>query len=771
MLRLKLDFLLYRYRAALSALLLLIICYFVLYTWLALPPIVLFLGWQPDTEMRVLPIMIEEEYGRYVQPGDVVLAIDGQPAQRGRILFKPPVKPVYELTLQRGEAIFRQDVPIGERHIFNVWILSQSILALATWIVGCLTVQFAHRGQTQALYAGLGFQLIAAGIVSPGPSQLGAPGAWLIGHVLIVYFPFIVLYLAYLPRHLPLNAWSRRLLHGSFCLLTALAVIALAEVMYLFPHRSLESVIGLRTFGLISILAGSAILFALTFLLVRLIRAPGQSYERQQIVILFVFLTLALAPLFVFVILPLDQFLFVPFPFVYSLFLLAPGGYFFVLHRQGYLELDPVFSRLVTIVVLVVAAAMTYATGIYLVETIFSMDVSSASQGGFVLLLSALAMTSQRRVQTYVDLILYGHDPFGQESIQAARITLSANPEPATVSQVLAHIAAHLHVKQAVVLVKAEKQFQLLAGNAEAFAVPVSPVCRQLLLRTRESDSFAEFPEWVELSIPITARGDLLGLLVLSRPPNAYFNARQVQTLKDISDILAFGLLVISLVETMQWLARQALYDKEMQRQRIATEIHNETLHTLTEAILRLQSDASGETVPDAIHTIRRVVRDLRRILADLRPPVLKESVEWIARQTVREFGETHDDMRVTLLPDIRSDEQASEQTKVAFYYILTEALNNISRHAQATEVKVKLCYDDFQLVLEVRDNGIGAAAVTQSLAELLRAHHIGLADMHRWALLGRGELLLEPNVPCGTVVKLTLPTTVMETAVIAAYE
>jgi signal transduction histidine kinase len=319
--------------------------------------------------------------------------------------------------------------------------------------------------------------------------------------------------------------------------------------------------------------------------------------------------------------------------------------------------------------------------------------------------------------------------------------------------------------------VKAEKQFQLLAGNAEAFAVPISSVCRQLLLRTREPDSLADFPEWVELSIPITARGDLLGLLVLSRPINAYFNARQVQTLKDIADILAFGLLVISLVDTMQWLARQALYDKELQRQRIATEIHNEALNTLTTALQRLKSGAADEAIPNTIHTIRRVVNDLRRIMADLRPIVLKESIEWIARQTVREFAESHDNMRVTLLPDIRSDKQASEQTKVAFYYILTEALNNISKHAQATDVEVRLCYDDFQLALQVIDNGIGAAAVTQSLAELLRAHHFGLADMHRWALLGRGELLLEPNVPCGTVVKLTLPTTVMETAVIAAYE
>jgi signal transduction histidine kinase len=765
----KLKNLLYQNRTFVSVGFLLIIIYFALYAWLALPPLTLSLGWQPDTQLTVLQV-VEEEYHQYLQVGDVVLAVDGRPAKRGRLLFTPPVKLAYELTLQRGETIITQNIVIAESRLHRMWQLSRGLLALAIWFLGFLTTWLARPQEFPAVYAGFGFQLIAAGLLSPDPTQAGAPGAWIVGYVLIFYFPLIILYLALLPRYEAISAAAEKLLRASFYLLTALASLAALEVMFLFPARSLKDLVGVSTVTLMAIPAGIGVVAAIATLLARLIRSPKSAYERQQLVILFVFQALALLPLFVFVILPLGRFIFVPFPVVYSLFLLGPTGYFFVLHRHGYLELDAKFSRLITVVTLLLAVGMAYATGVHLLETVFRVDLSSAGQGWFVLLLSAVVVTSQRQVQTYVELLLYGRDPFGQESIQAARITLSANPEPATVSQVLTQIMARLQVKQAAVLVKDEKQFRLLAGTADPFAVPVSLACRQLLLRTREPSSLAGFPEWVELSIPITARGDLLGLLVLSRPINAYFNARQVQVLKDIADILAFGLLVISLVETMQGLARRALYDKELQRQRIATEIHNEALHTLTAALNRLRSDDSGEVVPNTIHTIRKVVCDLRRIIADLRPPVLKESIEWIAKQTVREFAETHDNIEVVLQSDIRSDKQASVPTKVAFYYILTEALNNISKHAQATEVEVTLCYDDFQLALEVRDNGIGAAAVTQSLAELLRAHHIGLADMHRWALLGRGELLLEPNTPSGTVVKLTLPTTIPETTMSAVY-
>jgi two-component system sensor histidine kinase UhpB len=246
---------------------------------------------------------------------------------------------------------------------------------------------------------------------------------------------------------------------------------------------------------------------------------------------------------------------------------------------------------------------------------------------------------------------------------------------------------------------------------------------------------------------------------------NAYFNTRQVESVQDIADILAFSLMVINLVETMQELSRQVLYEKELQRQRIATEIHNEPLHTLTTVMMQLREGASDEAIRDAARTIRRVTRDLRRIIAGLRPPVLKDSVEWMTRQLVREFDETHDDICVSLDLAIRSDKQASEQTKLACYYILTEALNNVSKHAQATSVAEKLYYGEDRLTLEVRDNGVGAEVATRPLTELLRGHHIGVADMHRWASIGGGTLEIGENVPSGTAVLLALPVTIYNTS------
>lgn len=293
--RLSLNAVLYSYRNVLSVALFLTALYFVLYTWVTIPPLALFLGWHPDTKLVVLETIIEE-YQQYLEPDDTVLAIDGRPIRRGQLVFAAPVQPSYEFTLQRGERIFTQEIPVSQSQFFQMWALSLSILALAFWFIGFMTVRFARPRQSSPLYVGLGFQLIGAGIISPGPAQLGAPGAWVVGNVFVFFFPLIMLYLGYVPRHTPLNRATLRLFQGSFCLLTCLAIVTSVEVMFLFPDRSFIDIIGIRSATILTILTGVSVAAAITILFIRLIRSPKQSYERQQLSILFVFLFLAVAP-------------------------------------------------------------------------------------------------------------------------------------------------------------------------------------------------------------------------------------------------------------------------------------------------------------------------------------------------------------------------------------------------------------------------------------------------------------------------------------------
>jgi signal transduction histidine kinase len=761
----KLDPIIYKYRTALSVGLLAVIIYFVLYTWLVLPPLTLVTGWYQDIELRVLPRIVEADYSRYVEPDDLILAIDGRPVKRGEPIFAAPVKEAYELTIQRGDEVFTQTVIVEERRFFNVWVLSHAVLALAIWLLGYLTAQFARPGQTAAVYAGLGFQLIAAGIVSPGPFQLGAPGGWIVGHTLILYFPLIILYLAFAPGVREIGPRGRGFLHGVFYFLTLMALGTVIESFFLFPHTSWGHLVGVRSFTVITILAGIGVVSGAAILLMRVIRAPQDSYERQQLRILAVFLALAILPMFVFVILPLGIFMFIPFPFVYSLFLLAPAGYFFVLHRQGFLQLDALFGRIITVLTLVLAISVAYGTGVYMLEVIFDFDFGSAEYGGFALLLVVMAVSTQKHVQSGVDILLYGRESLDEEDLQEARLKLSANPEPETAAELLSQLLSHFQARQGAVLVKSENQFQLLVGdNVASFAIERELTRPETLLRTKKGAQLEGFPDWVELATPIQGHGDLLGVLLLSRPVNGYFNARQVETAQVFANILAPSLLVITLVEALQELSRRMLYAKQLQRQEIATEIHNEPLRLLSKLLMELQTGDYGAAMRRVNGRIIEVSQELRRIMAGLRPPILKDSVEWIARQTAREFAEINDELEVTLHPiDIRSEKPAAEYTKIVFYNVLTEALSNISKHARATRVQIGVHYGEERLILEVEDNGKGADLCNWSLTDLVRARHMGLADMRRWASIGGGELRIETATGQGMRIHLHLPTDSVE--------
>ena len=128
----------------------------------------------------------------------------------------------------------------------------------------------------------------------------------------------------------------------------------------------------------------------------------------------------------------------------------------------------------------------------------------------------------------------------------------------------------------------------------------------------------------------------------------------------------------------------------------------------------------------------------MQRIVAELRPGVLDDlglvaAIEWQCRDFQRRTGITchcvvsHEDLRV-------DPEQA---TRV--FRICQEALTNVTRHAQATEVHVRLEEQNVGLLLQVRDNGRG---IPQD--RLADARSFGLLGMRERAGLLGGDVQIE---------------------------
>ncbi|PQO93537.1 histidine kinase [Massilia phosphatilytica] len=167
--------------------------------------------------------------------------------------------------------------------------------------------------------------------------------------------------------------------------------------------------------------------------------------------------------------------------------------------------------------------------------------------------------------------------------------------------------------------------------------------------------------------------------------------------------------------QKLRRLADHAYQIKELERKRIAREIHDD----LGQSLLALRIDAellSGRTKGTHSHLYKRAratvlqidttIKSVRQIINDLRPTVLdlglSAAVEWQVDQFQRRTGiqcEIQDDHGEIALPD---------HCATAFFRILQESLTNIVRHANATRVKVELRLHGGWLSLTVCDNGCG---------------------------------------------------------------
>jgi signal transduction histidine kinase len=149
--------------------------------------------------------------------------------------------------------------------------------------------------------------------------------------------------------------------------------------------------------------------------------------------------------------------------------------------------------------------------------------------------------------------------------------------------------------------------------------------------------------------------------------------------------------------------------------------------------------------VDEAIQSTQRIATELRPgILDDLG---LVDAVEWLA-----EDFQTRTGTKVQLaLPEV--DLAIDSERATALFRILQEALTNVSQHANATQVSIRLAEEDGILALAIRDNGRGISA-----EQLSAINSLGILGMRERSLLLGGELTVSSAATSGTTVTVRIP-------------
>jgi signal transduction histidine kinase len=197
------------------------------------------------------------------------------------------------------------------------------------------------------------------------------------------------------------------------------------------------------------------------------------------------------------------------------------------------------------------------------------------------------------------------------------------------------------------------------------------------------------------------------------------------------------------------------------ERNRLARDLHDsvaQTLYGLTlqaEAASRRLLSGHVDTVADYLSEIRQsaqeTLQETRLLIFELQPPVLEQQGLAPAIKARLESVEGRSDLKIQL----HLDEVGRLPTgiEVAVYRIAQEALNNIIKHAHASQVQVTLARDDGIVSLEVADDGIGfdPRAVSQQAG-------MGLKGMRERAAQINGKLRVISEPGRGTQVQLEVP-------------
>jgi len=198
----------------------------------------------------------------------------------------------------------------------------------------------------------------------------------------------------------------------------------------------------------------------------------------------------------------------------------------------------------------------------------------------------------------------------------------------------------------------------------------------------------------------------------------------------------------------------------EEERQRIAEDLHDETLPALS-AVARMADKLSYELQDNPVpQEMRRkldsAVTEMRRVINDLHPSVLETMGFKPALENLLSML-THD-MEVNTefedLDDSDEDYDLSDFTKLQLYRIAQEALNNIQKHSKATRVKLVIGAKNNYLNINVVDNGRGIDP------KLIRPDSHGLLNIRQRAQLIDATVdWKSPQIfPTGTDFRVRIP-------------
>jgi two-component system, NarL family, nitrate/nitrite sensor histidine kinase NarX len=253
------------------------------------------------------------------------------------------------------------------------------------------------------------------------------------------------------------------------------------------------------------------------------------------------------------------------------------------------------------------------------------------------------------------------------------------------------------------------------------------------------------------LVLPMLAGDELVGVVMAAASVPIALDPTTVMVLRLLADQLSTGVTTARL--------RSELQRTELERERIrlAAEVHDGIAQDLALAVRELallddeqappaDREASWARLREAVMAAHRLVR-ARLVDLSATPPLggLRRTLADVCDRFARRGVPVELDGDTTI--------EASPAATAAAMRVLSEALANAEKHANASRVHVSFTVADGRLALRVSDDGAGFVA-----GDAEQEGHFGLVVMRRRAAGAGGDLAIDSAPGKGTTVTLTIP-------------
>jgi signal transduction histidine kinase len=286
--------------------------------------------------------------------------------------------------------------------------------------------------------------------------------------------------------------------------------------------------------------------------------------------------------------------------------------------------------------------------------------------------------------------------------------------------------------------------------------------------RSERVDALAEDPEVDQETVrrlgistalyaPLSVRGSAIGVVAAhdKAGPDPRFTDDDLRLAETLAERAA---LAVDLAQRVSRDAmRRVVEAQELERARLARELHDQTGQALTSILLGLKALEEGSSrepgraaATDLRELVVSTLQDVRRLAVELRPAALDDFGLVAALERLVDTHRERSEVIVDFEP--RIDARLPAELETTVYRIVQEALNNVTKHARATRVSILLVRKASSVAVVIEDDGVGFDPSS------VRADALGLAGMRERAALAGGRIAIESSPGRGTTIALEAP-------------